>query len=74
MPGLDMPVPDPEELEKLRREIPDHALDKHTMRGRKMGRGSKHFFEEGSKLVNKTVDDPFEERAKNAFTQLDGDK
>lgn len=32
------------------REVPDHALDKHTARGRAMGRGYKHFFEEGALL------------------------
>ena len=30
-------------------EVPDIALDKHTRRGQEMGRGSKHFFEEGTK-------------------------
>ncbi|MFR3429062.1 MAG: hypothetical protein ACLTTH_02335 [Holdemanella porci] len=30
-------------------EVPDIALDKHTKRGQEMGRGSKHFFEEGTK-------------------------
>ena len=30
--------------------IPDFALDKHTIRGKSMGRSWKHFFEEGSKL------------------------
>jgi hypothetical protein len=39
-----------------KRMIPDHALDKHTKRGRSMGRGSKHFFEEAavSTLVKNT--------------------
>jgi replication-associated recombination protein RarA len=31
-------------------EIPDYALDMHTRRGKKMGRGVKHFFEHGAKL------------------------
>jgi replication-associated recombination protein RarA len=31
-----------------RLEIPDYALDKHTYRGRKMGRGWDHFFAEGT--------------------------
>lgn len=30
-----------------RREIPDVALDKHTTRGRQMGRGFDHFFTDG---------------------------
>lgn len=32
-------------------EIPDYALDKHTVRGQKMGRGSKHFFEVASQVT-----------------------
>ena len=32
------------------REVPDFALDKHTMRGRRMGRGLEHFRREGSVL------------------------
>lgn len=41
--------------------IPDVALDKHTSRGRKMGRGFEHFFKEGTKLENHT---PMEGEAK----------
>lgn len=32
-------------------EIPDIALDKHTTRGQKMGRGSEHFLHEASKVI-----------------------
>ena len=32
-------------------EIPDYALDKHTTRGKKMGRGSMHFLEVDSKVT-----------------------
>ena len=32
-------------------EIMDVGLDKHTKRGLAMGRGSKHFFEEGTKVI-----------------------
>lgn len=32
-------------------EIPDIALDKHTTRGKEMGRGSDHFLHEASKVV-----------------------
>jgi replication-associated recombination protein RarA len=32
------------------REVPDYALDKHTARGRRMGRGVEHFVAEGSRL------------------------
>ena len=31
--------------------IPDFALDKHTLRGKKMGRGFEHFFREGAILT-----------------------
>lgn len=43
--------------ENLKREIPDEALDMHTQRGRKMGRGIDHFLEEGAK-VYPMADDP----------------
>ena len=33
-------------------EIPDYALDIHTTKGRKLGRGSAHFRNIGSKLKN----------------------
>jgi replication-associated recombination protein RarA len=40
-------------------EIPDFALDKHTLRGKKLGRGVDHFFDQGVKLSNPSelVDD-----------------
>jgi replication-associated recombination protein RarA len=31
-------------------EIPDYAVDMHTARGQKMGRGVRHFIEEGARL------------------------
>lgn len=34
-------------------EIPDFALDKHNEAERRLGRGWKHFFEEGSQLENR---------------------
>jgi len=37
--------------EKL--DIPDYALDKHTKRGREMGRGDLHFWTEGCKIENR---------------------
>ncbi|WP_199249341.1 hypothetical protein [[Phormidium] sp. ETS-05] len=47
-----------------RREIPDYALDKHTTRGRRLGRGFEHFFQEGSRLENRAdLEDPYLERA-----------
>ncbi len=44
-------------------EIMDLALDKHTVRGQQMGRGSKHFFEEASKVIPQIpVDNDYRER------------
>lgn len=48
-----------------RREIPDYAFDKHTARGRKLGRGEEHFFEEGARLENHHPQ-PAEEERKEA--------
>jgi replication-associated recombination protein RarA len=50
--------------EERKLEIPDYALDMHTYRGRKMGRGIEHFFAEGAKLANQAMEDPYEEKAK----------
>lgn len=48
------------------REIPDVALDKHTLRGKRMGRGFEHFFTEGQHLENTPDDlpDNYYERAR----------
>lgn len=46
-----------------RLEMPDYAIDKHTFRGRKMGRGIKQFIEEGSKLENQGRKDPYKKKA-----------
>ncbi|HWE82655.1 MAG TPA: hypothetical protein VG265_13480 [Gaiellaceae bacterium] len=46
--------------------IPDHALDQHTQRGRRLGRGIEYSFSENGPLhlENRAgVDDPYEERA-----------
>jgi replication-associated recombination protein RarA len=54
------------EGDRARREIPDYALDKHTVRGRQMGRGHDHFFEVGAELANAGLDDPYAEDARVA--------
>ena len=46
------------------RRIPDFAYDKHNDKGRRMDRGWKHFFDEGSLLANK-ADIPREDEFKN---------
>ena len=52
------------------RDISDYALDKHTLRGRSMGRSFAHFFEEGAKLQNPApLEDPYEARAKEFLLQ-----
>jgi len=33
-------------------DIPDYAFDKHTLKGKQMGRGLDHFYEEGAKITN----------------------
>ncbi|MGG3854834.1 hypothetical protein ABET36_10510 [Caldifermentibacillus hisashii] len=44
-------------------EIMDVALDKHTKRGKEMGRGSKHFFEEATKVIPQLeIDNNYRER------------
>ncbi|MDZ4992572.1 hypothetical protein GNF80_06230 [Clostridium perfringens] len=44
-------------------EIPDYALDKHTVRGAKMGRDSFHFLHEASKVIPQMkVDNDYKER------------
>ena len=50
---------------KLKLEVPDHALDKHTGRGRRLGRGWDHFKEVGTLLVNEaeSVPDPYRDEA-----------
>jgi len=53
------------------RSIPDFAYDKHTKKGKKMGRGFGHFFDEGCKLQNHLLIDgeiEAEENAKQALT------
>ena len=51
-------------LEGYAPEIPDYALDMHTMKGKAMGRGLDHFRKEGAKLVPEpTADDPYEDEA-----------
>lgn len=37
------------------RQIPDYAFDKHTQKGRSLGRGIEHFYEIGSVLDNMEI-------------------
>jgi replication-associated recombination protein RarA len=55
------------EGERPRLEVPDWALDKHTARGRKLGRGEEHFFAEGARIENESdLDDPYAEEGRAA--------
>jgi replication-associated recombination protein RarA len=47
------------QFEKLKLPVPDYALDMHTGRGKRMGRGIKHFLEEGIKIVNEAGENPY---------------
>jgi hypothetical protein len=56
------------EAERPRMEIPDCAIDLHTLKGRRMGRGVDHFFDEGAKLENEGFGcDPYHDRARTAL-------
>jgi replication-associated recombination protein RarA len=53
----------------LRREVPDEALDKHTRRGKQMGRGIDHFLDEAAKVTNR-VEFPGEAQYREAERSL----
>ena len=51
------------------------ALDKHTKRGQEMGRGSKHFFEEGTKVIPQLkIDNDYRERYGKILENYSPDK
>lgn len=53
-------------------DIQDEALDRHTGRGRSLGRGFKHFVEEGTKLVNEAgIPDPYRKEAEARWLDFD---
>ena len=47
------------EEETIVLRMPEYALDKHTRRGKGLGRGMKHFYEEGAMLANCHIPDPY---------------
>lgn len=56
-------------------EIPDYALDKHTVRGQKMGRGSKHFYEEACIVTPQAkVDNNYREEYGKVLAEYDPKK
>jgi len=56
-------------------EIMDVAIDKHTKRGRKMGRDSLHFFYEGAKVIPQAkVDNNYREEYEKVLKEFNLDK
>ncbi|MBI4288950.1 MAG: hypothetical protein HY671_11035 [Chloroflexi bacterium] len=53
------------------KQIPDYALDKHTLRGKSMGRGFDHFLEVGAHLENHAPQEGEQEYCKDARRLLD---
>jgi replication-associated recombination protein RarA len=39
-------------VHNIKKNLPDFAYDKHTRKGKQMGRGMRHFFDEGCKMHN----------------------
>jgi replication-associated recombination protein RarA len=52
--------------------IPDYALDRHTSRGKGMGRGWDYFFSEGNILSNEPFENPYTEKAKEILSKYGG--
>ncbi|MEJ2487518.1 MAG: hypothetical protein P8Y68_17485 [Anaerolineales bacterium] len=48
-------------------QIPDRAYDKHTKKGRMMGRGNKYFLEVGATVKNERFPNDWKKTAKNAY-------
>jgi replication-associated recombination protein RarA len=57
------------QLEGFAPTIPDWANDRHTLAGKKLGRGLDHFRKEGAKLIPPpTGNDPYEDEAYRLWT------
>jgi replication-associated recombination protein RarA len=54
--------------------IPDYALDKHTARGKAMGKGIEDFFSEGNKITNEAFPNPYTEKARELLKNQDKQK
>jgi len=52
--------------------IPDYALDMHTSRGRKMGRGLEHFCSEETKLSKEPFENPYKKKAEEILVKHGG--
>ena len=51
--------------------IPDRAFDRHTIIGRKKGRGYEHFFREAASVKNERFPNDWEEIGKKAYLRAD---
>lgn len=61
--------------QNLLRKVPDYAYDKHNDKGKKLGRGWGHFFEEGTFLEQNPViisEEQYKELAKKAVNKTCG--
>jgi len=54
--------------EDLRLPIPDYAFDKHTSKGKRIGRGFEHFYTVATKLVDEAFENPYSEKAKEILS------
>ncbi len=53
-------------------ELPDYTYDKHTRKGKQLGRGIDHFKTEGAKLVPEPENRDYEEEAYQYWSQFEG--
>jgi hypothetical protein len=54
--------------------IPEFALDKHTARGKALGKGIDDFFTEGNKLENEAFVNRYTERSKELLKKYSKEK
>jgi hypothetical protein len=54
-----------------RAKIPDRAYDMHTLTGKRLGRGLKHFFEEGASVKNERFPNDWKETGTAAYFLAD---
>lgn len=52
-------------------EVPDYAIDKHTSRGKKMGRGVAHFYRVGALVNNEPFADPWVQCARAWYEEIE---
>jgi replication-associated recombination protein RarA len=66
------------DLENWNPPIPDYAIDKHTLKGKRKGaigeKGIEVFFEEGTKLYHEAIEDPYRDKAKDILIKKERGK